>query len=115
MGMNTMNKKSRTIGTPGYKKFIRQPVLLTRNSRTEPLWNNRTIALVALATVAVIGLISMSETSSPTHRRMPTELRKGYRQHTIRGGDDDNRIVYDYYQNPNGGGACQCPSPGYGD
>merc|ERR1711964_461040 len=31
------------------------------------------------------------------------------------GGDDDGRIVYDYYQNPNGGGACQCPSPGYGD
>jgi len=69
--MNTMNKSPRILGTPGRKKRVRQPALLTRNSRTEPLWNNRTIRLAALATVAVIGLVSMTEMSSSTRRRMP--------------------------------------------
>merc|ERR1711964_294064 len=68
-----MTKNLQQFGTPWHKKAVRQPALLIRNSRTEPLWNTRTIGLAALATVAVIGLVSMSGISSPTRRRMPKE------------------------------------------
>merc|ERR1711964_670342 len=68
-----MTKNLQQFGTPWHKKAVRQPALLIRNSRTEPLWNTRTIGLAALATVAVIGLVSMSGISSPTRRRMVTE------------------------------------------